>query len=89
MTSKIYLPVVDGPEEGDATLVYDGPKDQPILQGDNREESLACGNCKRVIVKHMSTSDVFNGISSTSGRLLLRCNCQAYNALKVTKSGAG
>ena len=77
MTTKIYLTVVE-PEEGDSTIMWDGPKGQPMLVGDEPDESYACGKCRSVLLKHISTKSLYSQFS-TPKRLVFQCGCGAHN----------
>ena len=79
MTAKIYLNVVE-PDEGDSTLVWDGGKGEPMFVGDEVDESLACGSCKAVLAKHMSTRTFFEKFSAPK-RLVIQCGCGAHNVV--------
>ena len=80
MAAKIYLPIV---EPTDEDSVIGGA--MPVLVGDDPEENLACGRCKSVIAKNVSTLDLGKKFSSQSGRLILQCECGAHNAVVVAK----
>jgi hypothetical protein len=75
MSYEIYLKVVD-PEETDSTLVPDA---LPIFKGDE-DESLACGNCKEVIARGVSTKTFYERLSADH-RLVVRCPCGAHNVI--------
>lgn len=76
MASKIYLKVVDF-EAGDSVLVIAG-KDGVLMKGDNPDENLACGNCKTVIARHVSTRMLYERFTADK-RLLCLCRCGAHN----------
>lgn len=76
MTAKIYLQVVDR-QPDDTVLEWTGPKGEPMFSGREPDESLACGACKTIIGKHISTRTVHERFGSHS-RLLFQCGCGAY-----------
>lgn len=80
MAAKIYLPVVE-PTDQDSILTGH----TPVFKGDNPDENLACGDCKTVVAKNVSTLELGARFVSPSGRLLLQCECGAYNAVSVAK----
>ena len=50
MAAKIYLPIV---APTDADSIIGGA--MPVIVGNKPEENLACGRCKSVIAKNVST----------------------------------
>ena len=81
MSAKIYLPVVER-EEGDAVLANESGSE--LLRGDE-DENLACGACKKVLARGVSTRTIFTRFS-TPHRLLLQCECGAHNLVQVTRA---
>ena len=79
MTAKIYLNVVD-PDKGDTILVWDGDMGKPIFVGEETDESLACGSCKAVLAKYMSTRTFFEKFSAPK-RIVIKCGCGAHNVV--------
>ncbi|WP_370310124.1 hypothetical protein [Sphingobium abikonense] len=77
MTAKIYLTVVEATDDDNEVIVL-GPNAQPFIKGDEKDESLACGSCKSVLFQHVSTATMHKRFA-TRNRLLIRCNCGAYN----------
>lgn len=85
MTTKIYLTVVEDANDGrDSIIQWDGDIDKPMIAGNEPDESLACGSCKRVIAKHISTRTLYERFA-TDNRLLLKCGCGAYNLAPSSK----
>lgn len=76
MTAKIYLKVVE-PLDGDSTLIWDGEPGKPMFVGDEPDESLACGSCKTVVGKHISTQTMYDRFV-TETRIVIRCGCGAH-----------
>lgn len=80
MANNIYLPIV---ADGDAS-------EEMILEGDaalrgRDDEHLACGACRSVLARNISTRTLYQRYSNKSGRLLLRCRCGALNKANVRK----
>lgn len=73
MAAKIYLPVVE--DLTDAAFVT-APQ-MPLMIG-NESENLACGKCKTVVFRNVSTFTVAQRLASSSGKLLLKCTCGAH-----------
>ena len=77
MTANLYLTVVD-----DADMTKDSILNftsLPGLKGDD-DESLACGRCKTVLCRNVSTKSVYSKFGAPN-RLLIRCTCGAVNVL--------
>jgi hypothetical protein len=84
---KIYLPIVtDVDPLRDAVITVDTPNGE-FMKGDG-DENLACGACKKVIIRGMSTADIFDQFGSETGRLVLRHQCGAAVAVNVAKVSA-
>ena len=47
------------------------------------EESLACGACKGVLAQNVSRRTLFDQFCSENGRLIIQCECGAYNVASV------
>lgn len=77
MTAKIYLPVVTDADADDTVIEM---KVLPAFKGGDVDENLACGSCKAVIAKGVSTGD-FYGRFVVGKRLLALCPCGAHNVI--------
>lgn len=75
MASKIYLNIVESLET-DTTLLVDK---LPAFTGEE-DENLACGACKNVIGRNVSTRSLYERFAVPS-RLIVRCLCGAHNAI--------
>jgi hypothetical protein len=75
MAAKIYLRVIDEAEEGKDSILVAGVL--PMFKG-SEDENLACGSCKQVLCRNVSTRTLYERFSA-SGRLVLRCICGAFN----------
>ena len=77
MTAKLYLTVVE-----DADMTKDSILNFTSLPGMKGEddESLACGRCKTVLCRNVSTRTVYSKFGAPN-RLLIRCTCGATNLL--------
>lgn len=75
MAAKIYLPVVQ-PEEADSIIENSG-KSAVVFQGDELDENLACGSCKQIVGRRVSTATIYRKFRPES-RLILHCLCGAY-----------
>ena len=79
MTTKLYLTVVDDADpSADMILTWTGKPGEPMFTGDEPDENLACGACKTVLARHVSTRTL-HGKFSTRGRLIIECGCGAQN----------
>ena len=82
VTAKIYLPSADDPD----------PQRDGILTGHvpffigNDDEHLACSACKAVLARNTSTRYLYERMSTTSGRLLLQCDCGTYGLVRVQQA---
>ena len=76
MPACIYLKVVE-PQEDDGVLA---PKVFPMLRGKEHDEDIACGSCRQLIARCVSTRTLYLRYS-TPKRLLIRCTCGAHNIL--------
>lgn len=76
MAAKIYLKMVEHDPGKDSVLAAFDP-DLPILRGDE-DEHLACGQCKAILGRNVSTRRVYE-LFRAPHRLLMRCECGAHN----------
>lgn len=76
MSVKIYLPVTDD-IEGCAILV---PADGNSLLKGNDDENLACGECKKVLARGVSTRTLYDKFVVDKA-LLIKCPCGAHNKI--------
>ena len=84
MANKLYLTVVsDALPQRDAILQ---PDKLPLMLG-NEDENLACGACKNVIARNVSTRTVHQRFGTAGGRLIARCPCGADNVLPAPDFG--
>lgn len=80
MAAKIYLKVVER-EPSDTVLILP-PNGELLCSGHEPDENIACGACKTVIAKHISTRTLHERFGSES-RMLFQCNCGAYLAAPI------
>ncbi len=88
MTAKIYFNVIAEEEvESDAITVE--IEDGTIFRGNEPDESLACGSCKYVFARHITTRFFIGNMLQPAGnrQILLKCHCGALNLLR-SKSDA-
>ncbi len=78
MTTKTYLRVVPEPPEGQALILQF--TNNPQLQGKDVDANIACGNCKKLVAKDMTTHSLSESLSAQT-TLVILCPCGAYNAL--------
>lgn len=84
MTTKIYLPVVDDADpERDSIVRPKGDLKMPLFEGSDKDESLACGACKTVVARHVSTRTFGERFATGGARLLTQCECGAYLRIRV------
>jgi hypothetical protein len=74
MSSKLYLPTVDAVDEGTA-VVFIFPK-MPAMTGDE-DENLACGSCKTVVARGVSTRTLHERNVAPDGAFV-KCDCGKY-----------
>lgn len=74
MASKIYLNTIDEPAADDSVFSF---PEMPAFVGGDEDENLACGSCKTVVGRNISTRDVYQLLGS-AGRIVVRCDCGAY-----------
>lgn len=76
MAAKIYLPVITEIDDDAQTLVF---KKGTKLSGHDPDENLACGSCKTVLAKNMSTLDLRKLLdgSGRTNQIVLKCGCGA------------
>lgn len=84
MAAKIYLNTIEKPEDGDTSFVF--PK-MPAFRNDE-DESLACGHCKTVVGRNISTRTIYNMIS-VDKRLVVRCDCERRVIVPATVKPGG
>ena len=75
MAAKIYLPLTE-PKTNDSILQAGV---LPITRGHD-DENLACGSCKSVIFRGVSTRTVYEKMRPQH-RLVAQCTCGAHNLL--------
>jgi hypothetical protein len=80
MTTKRHLQVVASPPEGSSVLIC-GILPQWKA---NDDESLACGKCREVLARNVSTKRMYE-LHATVGQLMAQCTCGAYNLLPSTR----
>ena len=79
MAAKIYLPTTN---DVDGEAIIESPNDSPIIKGHD-DENLACGSCRAIIARNVSTRTLFERFATDTGRLLLKCKCGAHNVVRV------
>lgn len=76
MPAYIYLKLAE-PDEDDSVLA---PKAFPVLHGNEHDENIACGSCRQLIARCVSTRTLHLRYSAPK-RLLIRCTCGAHNVI--------
>jgi hypothetical protein len=77
MAAKIYLQVIDDTDpDQDGVIVAHV---LPVIAG-NEDENLACGSCKAVLGRNISTRTVYERFPGNHRRII-RCTCGADNLL--------
>lgn len=84
MTTIVYLKVVE-PEDTDSRYVWSGEKGEPVFEGAEPDQSLACGACRTMLARDVSTQTLAQRFEVPS-RLTIQCACGATNL--VLPSGA-
>ena len=80
MPHKLYLTVVE-PKDDDTVLSIATP-DGVLFKGDE-DENLACGACKIVIARGVTTRTIHSRFIAET-RLVARCKCGAHNLLPAS-----
>ena len=76
--SVFYLLVIPRPDPGRETVLHG-----KVAMDAADEESLACGDCKGVLAQSVSRRTFFEQFCSENGRLVIQCECGAYNVANV------
>lgn len=82
MAAKIYLSVVEA-EDGDSIIAQTGEaasEGKPLIRGEDYDENLAFGSCKKVLARNTSTRTLYQRFV-TPKRLLVKCTCGAFNVI--------
>lgn len=82
MANDIPLPLVYDPDPARDTIVEAGT---PMLSGADNE-NLVCGACKSIVARNVATRSLYERNSSESGRLLIKCDCGAFNKANVRRT---
>lgn len=77
MTTIVHLKVVQ-PEESDSRYVWSGEEGEPVFEGAEPDQSLACGACDIVLARSISKAALAERFD-VPGRLTIRCACGATN----------
>lgn len=77
IVAKIYLTVIQDEQPGDGGVLATR---LPWVEGDETDENLACGSCKAVIVRGVTTTTLHN-MFKADGRLIVACICGAKNII--------
>lgn len=85
MTAKIYLMVIDPPEPGTATILQFAQ--MPAFKGSD-DENLACGACKTIVGRNVSTRTIFERLAA-EGPIVVVCDCGAHNLLPTQRAREG
>lgn len=85
---KIYLKDA-GPHRDDDTKLARAPKfpaSAPLVKGGD-DESLACGTCKAVIIRGVTTRTLHRTFSAPS-RLIVQCECGEWSIVPALREPA-
>lgn len=81
MAAKLYFPVIQEPEEG---AFFVEITSETVFNGNEPHENLACGSCKRVWGRNLSSRTFISEVCKApkDRQLILTCGCGANLLLR-------
>lgn len=81
MAAKIYLKMLDHTVEGAVILALE---EGARIESDDPEENLACGSCKRVLFRNMSTRTLHAKIipGGVTAQIAVKCPCGQISEIR-------